>query len=106
MSATPIEDTPNSVRQLWTPEKAAAVVDAHVSTLYRYIISEGFPPPVKIGKRASRFVAAEVEAWIADRAAERSEPNQLGASQPDERVQRQRRLAQCDDQSVAGRAQP
>jgi len=65
-----VEDTFISPTQLWTPEQTADVMDVHVSTLYRYI-SEGFPRPIKIGKRASRFIAAEVEAWIADRAAER-----------------------------------
>jgi prophage regulatory protein len=96
----PTEDTFSSATQLWTPEQTAAVMDVHVSTLYRYI-SEGFPRPIKIGRRATRFVAAEVEAWIAARAAERSEPCLPGETKQPEQALQQRRfqVTHHDDQS-------
>lgn len=41
------------------------------STLYADIDAGKFPKPVKLGARAIGFVADEVEAWIAERIAER-----------------------------------
>jgi prophage regulatory protein len=40
-----------------------------VSTLYRLAKSGDFPKPVKIGARASGWLAGEVEAWIEARVA-------------------------------------
>jgi prophage regulatory protein len=40
-----------------------------VSTLYRLAKSGDFPKPVKIGARASGWIAGEVEAWIEARVA-------------------------------------
>lgn len=42
------------------------------STIYRMLAAGAdFPRPVKLGDRAIGFVAAEIDAWIAARAAER-----------------------------------
>ena len=41
------------------------------STLYADIEAGKFPKPVKLGARAIGFVADEVDAWIAERIAER-----------------------------------
>lgn len=41
------------------------------STLYADIEAGRFPKPIKLGARAIGFVADEVDAWIAERIAER-----------------------------------
>ena len=41
------------------------------SGIYRGIADGTFPAPVKLGERASAWVESEIEAWIADRIAER-----------------------------------
>ncbi|MGO1073735.1 helix-turn-helix transcriptional regulator [Lysobacter sp. CA199] len=42
------------------------------SEVYRRVAAETFPAPVKLGARASAWVAVEVGAWIADRIAARA----------------------------------
>ncbi|RKQ73475.1 helix-turn-helix transcriptional regulator [Oceanibaculum indicum] len=41
------------------------------SPLYREIQAGRFPRPVKVGAHASRWVEAEVRAWVAERVANR-----------------------------------
>ena len=41
------------------------------STLYSDIESGRFPKPIKLGARAIGFVSDEIDAWIAERIAER-----------------------------------
>ena len=41
------------------------------SEIYRRIVAGDFPRPVKLGERASAWSAAEVDAWISSRIAER-----------------------------------
>jgi len=41
------------------------------AAIYRGIADGTFPKPVKIGARSIAFVASEIDAWIAARAAER-----------------------------------
>lgn len=41
------------------------------ATIYRRIKAGTFPAPVKTGIRASAWVGAEVDAWIAERIADR-----------------------------------
>lgn len=43
------------------------------SAIYAEISAGTFPAPVKIGTRASAWVAAEVQTWIASRIAERDQ---------------------------------
>lgn len=43
------------------------------SALYAAIKAQDFPAPVKIGPRASAWVAAEVQEWIDSRIAERDQ---------------------------------
>lgn len=43
------------------------------SAIYAEIQAGNFPRPVKIGPRASAWVAAEVQTWIASRIAERDQ---------------------------------
>jgi prophage regulatory protein len=41
------------------------------SAVYRKIVAGTFPPPVKLGQRASAWCTVEVDRWIADRISER-----------------------------------
>jgi len=41
------------------------------ASIYRDVKAGAFPAPVKIGPRASAWVGAEVDAWIAERIAKR-----------------------------------
>lgn len=41
------------------------------SEIYRRIAVGAFPPPVKLGERASAWSMVEVDTWIATRIAER-----------------------------------
>ena len=42
------------------------------SSVYAAIASGGFPQPIKLSARAIGFLSAEVDAWIAKRAAART----------------------------------
>lgn len=44
------------------------------SSIYAFIRSKEFPPPIKIGPRASAWDDAEVDAWLAGRKALRDAP--------------------------------
>ena len=37
------------------------------TTIYRLMRSGEFPEPIKVGPRAVRWPASEIEAWLADR---------------------------------------
>lgn len=41
------------------------------SEIYRRAAARTFPAPIKIGRRASAWSVREIDAWIADRVAER-----------------------------------
>lgn len=62
----------------------AARTGLSVSQLDRLAAEGKFPKPVKIGARAAGFVAAEVDAWIAERIRERDE-GEKAAPQPTRR---------------------
>jgi len=49
-------------------------VGLHRSAIYEKIARGEFPRPVKLGKRAVAWPAAEVDAWIAQRIAESRGP--------------------------------
>lgn len=44
------------------------------STLYQRIRAGDFPKPVPLGGRAKRWIASEIDQWIADRIANRDTP--------------------------------
>lgn len=46
------------------------------ATIYRMVDSGEFPTPVRISHKRRAWVAAEVNAWVAERMAERHEENQ------------------------------
>ncbi|NKB37623.1 MAG: AlpA family phage regulatory protein [Gammaproteobacteria bacterium] len=37
------------------------------SNAYKLINEDKFPPPIKLGKRASGWIQSEIEKWIEDR---------------------------------------
>lgn len=64
-------DTLNKPADLWRMPRVEAATGLKQSYLYE-LVSEGrFPRPVKLGPRASAWVSTEVQAWIAQRIAER-----------------------------------
>jgi predicted DNA-binding transcriptional regulator AlpA len=63
------------VKELWTKKKTANVVGVHAEHLMRMSREGKFPKPIKMGESkncAVRFVAEEVEAWLAGRMAQRA----------------------------------
>lgn len=62
----------NSTTLLRLPEVENATGKKR-SAIYAEISAGTFPAPVKIGARASAWVAAEVQSWIASRIAERDQ---------------------------------
>ncbi|MEQ9394386.1 helix-turn-helix transcriptional regulator [Haliea sp.] len=51
-----------------------AVTGLSRSMIYALVSSDRFPHPIKISDRASAWVAAEVDAWIEGKIAERVKP--------------------------------
>ena len=41
------------------------------SSIYAFVRDKSFPPPIKVGERASAWDAGEVDAWMAERKAQR-----------------------------------
>lgn len=60
----------DQVRLIRLPEVMSRV-SLRRATIYRRISKGDFPKPVRTGGRASAWVESEVDAWIADRIAER-----------------------------------
>ena len=61
---------PLSPRVLKLPEVAERTGKKR-SSIYRDIAAGSFPPPVKLGERASGWLEHEINAWIAERIAAR-----------------------------------
>jgi len=62
-----------SQRQILRPKPTSAYVDIPLSTLYRWAAVGKFPRPVKLaeGARASGWIKAEIDDFLAERMAER-----------------------------------
>ncbi|MBS0233472.1 MAG: AlpA family phage regulatory protein [Proteobacteria bacterium] len=54
-------------RKIITMQDVLAIIPATRQTLYRWMESEGFPRPIKLGKFLIGFREAEVMAWISSR---------------------------------------
>ncbi len=48
-------------------DEVVARVGLSKSTLWRYIDEGDFPPPIKLGPRASGWIEHEIDEWIASR---------------------------------------
>jgi len=51
--------------------EVVALVRLGRSAIYAAVARGEFPPPLKIGKRASAWRRADVEAWVEERVAQR-----------------------------------
>lgn len=66
--STEATTTPPDLRRLPAVRRQTGQSTA---TIYRRVKAGTFPSPVKIGPRASAWVGAEVDQWVADRIADR-----------------------------------
>ena len=48
-------------------DEVVARVGLSKSTVWRYIDEGDFPPPIKLGPRASGWIEQEIDDWIASR---------------------------------------
>ena len=61
-----------SAPRLVDVDRVAEALDVSKPTIWRWLSTKpDFPRPLKIGENSTRFIWAEIEAWIAARAAER-----------------------------------
>lgn len=73
MNEFSLEDIPGP-RLLRMPEVCLRVGVGR-NAIYNYIHNFGFPQPVRVGPRQSRWKASEVDAWIASRKCGLSTPS-------------------------------
>lgn len=57
------------IATLASPATLAAELDLSVSGFWRLIHQPGFPPPIRLGPRCTRFDRAAVMAWAKSRGA-------------------------------------
>lgn len=66
-----MSDQPRAFRQLLRLRQVQSTTGLSRGAIYDMASRGQFPSPIKIGPRASAWVAAEVDAWIERRIAER-----------------------------------
>lgn len=66
-------NTSNTDEEILRRRSVQARVGLPISTIYRLAAAGKFPKPVKLSERASGWLRSEVDQWISDRAAERTE---------------------------------
>ncbi len=59
--------------ELWRMPTVERVTGYRRSRIYEMVAEGQFPHPVKLGPRASAWVSTEIQAWIAERIAERDQ---------------------------------
>jgi prophage regulatory protein len=67
-----MSDQPRTFRQLLRLRDVQSTTGLSRSAIYDLASRGHFPPPIKISPRASAWVAAEVDAWIERKIAERA----------------------------------
>ena len=70
----------NYERRLLRLPEVKAKTGKCASAIYAEGATGAFPAPIKIGSRASAWVEAEVDAWIAERIRERDGESERGAA--------------------------
>jgi prophage regulatory protein len=55
-----------------TYKQVAARCGVHMTTIYRWRATQGFPEPVKLGPASTRFKSDEVDSWLFLREGERT----------------------------------
>ena len=53
--------------RLLTVREVAKIVGLGVPTVWKWVASGGFPAPIKLSSRATRWRSDEVESWIESR---------------------------------------
>ena len=56
------------IPQLLKKAEVLARLSCSKSTLYVLMSQEGFPPPIKLGRRDNRWLEGEVTAWLEGKA--------------------------------------
>lgn len=69
-----MSDQPRVFRQLLRLREVQTTTGLSRSAIYDLASRGLFPGPIKIGPRASAWVAAEIDAWIERKVAERMTP--------------------------------
>ena len=68
-------------QKLATVEETAAATTLSVATIRRKVKAGQFPSPVKLGAKSTRFVCAEVMAWLeSNRQVQATAPSDKGAN--------------------------
>jgi excisionase family DNA binding protein len=67
-----MQSRPPSLRQFWRPSEVAEILGTHRTTVYRWAKSGVLPPLVYLTPARAVFRRAEIDAWLAERAAERA----------------------------------
>ena len=52
------------------------------ATIYRLLQNGAFPKPIRIGPRATRWLASDIKAWLVERKAASDEKDGLGSTDP------------------------
>ncbi len=73
-----IADARTTPREILRRREVARMVGLDVSTLWRLTRAGRFPKPIKLGTRSVGYRASEIEAWLAQRTAERDGDVQAG----------------------------
>ncbi|RMG35444.1 MAG: AlpA family phage regulatory protein [Gammaproteobacteria bacterium] len=55
---------------IYRPKAAAEYIGVAVSTLYRWAADSDFPKPLKLGRQASGWRKADLDAWLERKAKE------------------------------------
>ncbi len=73
-------------RQFWSPSEVAHMLGTHRTTVFRWARAGVLPRPVYLTPHKPVFRRAEIDAWLAERAAEREAPRDPGAATQQEEV--------------------
>ncbi len=66
-------------RQFWSPSEVAHILGTHRTTVFRWARTGLLPRPVYLTPTKPVFCRAEIDAWLAERTAERERPRGPGA---------------------------
>lgn len=67
-------------RQFWSASEVAHMLGTHRTTVFRWARDGLLPRPIYLTPTKPVFLRAEIEAWLAERAAEREASGVSGAS--------------------------
>ena len=73
-------------RQFWSPSEVAHMLGTHRTTVFRWARAGVLPRPVYLTPTKPVFRRAEIDAWLAERTADREAPPGPGATTQQEEV--------------------